>query len=73
MAAVNFAIETDVAARGDELFQAAKIRAELIVADQADLTVFEIAAKTEGELFLQGSSEGDRLDLPTERLLGFLG
>src|SRR5947209_5805222 len=68
---ICFAVEADVAAGGDLFSEAAQIGTEFVVAHNAEATVFEIGAETEGELFFQSGGEGERFDFPSELSFGF--
>ena len=73
MAVSGLSAEADVAARSDFFAQAAQVSAQFIVADQADLSVFQCGAEAEGQLLLDCRREMHGLDFPAELLPGAFG
>src|SRR5438552_16125335 len=73
VAVTGFSAEADVAARSDFFAQAAQVSAQFVVADQADLSVFQSGAEAEGQVLLDCRREMHGLDFPAELLPGAFG
>ena len=73
MAVAGLAAEADVAAGSDFFAEAAQVSAQFVVADQADLSVFQCGAEAEGQVLLDCRREMHGLDFPAELLPGAFG
>src|SRR6266571_1085200 len=73
VAVIGLSAEADVAAGSDFFAQAAQVSAQFVVADQADLSVFQCGAEAEGQVLLDCWREMHGLDFPAELLPGAFG